>query len=132
MDLKHVSAVSGIRRLEREFLIRDFIEALNVAPRSPEGIARMETLLHPDVVYRPTPTHSARGREAVLRVCQEVRTAFDVLKIEIETLAVGHDTARAEHSVQVKLLGGPLHELRGSSSFRFDSDLIREWHQFPA
>lgn len=132
MDPVHETALSGFRRLERELLIRDFMNALNDAPRDDEGAAQIGRFLHAAVVYKPSPHHSAVGRDAVVHVCREVREAFDVFFVEIEHLTVGDEVALAEHTAWVKLEGSPPQELMGFSSFRFEGHLISEWHQVHA
>lgn len=132
MDPVRETALNGIRRLEREFLVRDLLTALNDAPHDAHGITQIGSFLHPDVVYKPSPHHSATGRDAVVRLCSEVRAAFDVFFLEIEHLVVGDDITLVEHTAWVKLEGTAPQELMGFSSFRFTGHLISEWHQIHA
>jgi hypothetical protein len=132
MDPVRETALNGICRLERELLIRDFMTALNDAPHGEPGAAHIGSFLHPDVVYKPSPHRFATGRDAVVRLCREVREAFDVYFIEIANLNVGDAVTLVEHTAWVKLEGAAPQELMGFSSFRVTGHLISEWHQVHA
>jgi hypothetical protein len=130
MDPIRESALSVVRELERELLVRGFIAALN--DQQFGASAQLEGFLHPDVTYRPSPTRAARGRDEVLRICEEVHQAFAVFFVRIDTLIVGDEVTLTEHTSRVGLAGGPAHDLMGFSSFRFEGNLIIEWHQIHA
>lgn len=129
MDPVPQEASKAIRRLERELIIRDFFSTFNDPLRSPASIA---AFLHPEVVYRPSRCHSAVGRDAVTRVCERLREAFDVFVIKIDSLLVGEELVLVEHAIHVGITDAREQVLMGFSSFRITDDLISEWHQVHA
>jgi hypothetical protein len=132
MDPVPQEASKPICRLERELIIRDFFSTFNNALRNPEGPASIAAFLHPEVVYRPSRCHSAVGRDAVTRVCERLREAFEVFVIEIDSLLVGEELVLVEHAMRVGITDATPQVLMGFSSFRITDGLISEWHQVHA
>ncbi|WP_455904837.1 nuclear transport factor 2 family protein [Microbacterium sp.] len=129
VDPTRETAGGAICRLERELIVRDFLATFNAAPRDAEGTASIAAFLHPNVVYRPSLCHGAVGRNAVARVCEQVRGAFETFVIEVESLLVGDGVILVEHAMRVGLIGVPVQNLMGFSSFQISGELISEWHQ---
>lgn len=127
MGPKEDTVLQGIRMLELELVVRDFIDALN--GRRPTG---MEELLHPEVVYRPSHRRSAHGRDGVLAVCGEIWRTCEEFGIEITQVAVHHDVVLIEEHLSVTLGTTPPQHLLGFASFRFRGVQIAEWKQIHA
>jgi len=116
--------------LERELLVRDFIAALNA--RRYECSSAIELMLHEDVVYRPATNRCIHGRDAVLRMCDDLHDAFDAFIIAVDSIVAEDELVLVEHTTCAKLETTGIHEVMGFSSFRFQSELIVEWHQVHA
>jgi len=129
MEPTHESSRS-ILCLERELLVRGFIAALNERRFSRD--CEMELLLHEDVVYRPSASRCVRGRDAVVRMCDDVHDAFEAFILSVDSIVAEHELVLVEHTAWAKLAATGIHEVMGFSSFRFQSDLIVEWHQVHA
>lgn len=129
MDPVPQDAGKAICRLERELIVRDFFSTFNDAFIHRQGTASIAAFLHPDVVYRPSRCHSAVGRDAVTRVCERLREAFEIFVIEIDSLLVGEELVLVEHAIRISTTDAAPQDLMGFSSFRITDDLISEWHQ---
>jgi len=121
---------NGIICLERELLVRDFVAALNER-RFGRG-STIEMLLHEDIVYRPSVGRCVRGREEVMRMCGDVNDAFEAFIMSVDWIIAEHEIVLVEHTTWAKLETTQIQEIMGFSSFRFQNDLIVEWHQVHA
>lgn len=121
--------MSAIRSFERELSIRGLVAALNDASHRRSDLASVGPFLHPDAVYRPSLRHHAEGRNEVVRVCGEMRDAFVRFELEIVAVIVSEEVSIVEHTAWVQLEGSAALRVMGFSSFRFDGNLISEWHQ---
>lgn len=127
MDPVEDSALYGLRRLELELVVHDFISALN-GRRSAALVEHM----HPDIVYRPSHARCAQGRDSVLAVCSGVWAEFDRYDVEVEQLAVRHDIVLVEEGIHVGFENDRQQYLLGFASFRFSGLEIAEWRQIHA
>lgn len=127
MDPLEDPSLLGIRELELELIVHDVAAAL-----SDRDEATLCTYLHPDVEYRPSYDHSARGIEAVRKVCAEIWESFDEFRVTPVQVAVRNDTVLVEQQVAVALAGSAVHVLMGFASYRFDGFKITEWRQLHA
>jgi len=127
MDPLEDNALYGLRRLELELVVHDFVSALN--GRRSAGLAEH---MHPDIVFRPSHTRCAHGRESVLAVCSEIWGAFERFDVQVEQLAVRHDMVLIEQCVLVAIDDASPQRLLGFASFRFAGLEIVEWRQIHA
>lgn len=127
MDPLEDNALYGLRRPELELVVHDFVSALNG-----RRFAVLAEHMHPDIVFRPSHSRCAHGRESVLAVCSEIWGAFDRFDVQVEQLAVRHDMVLIEECVSVAVGDAPRQRLLGFASFRFAGLEIAEWRQIHA
>lgn len=117
-------ALDGIRYIERELIVRDFVALLNAG-----AAAELLPFLTEDASYHPSRSDGVIGRAPLLRMFDDIRAHFDEWTTELVTVAVIGDTVLTEQVLRLRLPGGSPCEMLGFGSFRLDGARIRSWHQ---
>lgn len=119
--------LTGLQRLERELIVRDFLTVWNAG-----GSDELGAFLHSDVVFRPALGRVARGRPAVIAMCRDIQGRFQGFRVSIVDLAVSSSSVLVEQEIELEDPDCAPCTLMSFASYRFEGYQISEWRQLSA
>lgn len=120
----HPDAMSAIKALELELIVRDFVDVLNDG-----AVSELHPFLTDDVIYRPWPRQIVCGRRAVIGMIEEIASPFEEWRTSLVNVAVTGDVVLAEEGMRLKLPARDPQCVMAFASFRIDGFRICAWHQ---
>lgn len=110
--------------LEKELLVRDFVDALNRGDQR-----ELAPFLAEDIEYRSSPTQVITGRDMVTSMLGEVRRTFEQWDMSLVHVAVLADVVLVEQLLRLALPGHKSSWVTGFASFTLREFHIQAWHQ---
>jgi len=110
--------------MEEELVVRDFLS--NLGNRD---ATQLEPFLSTDVVYEPSARSRVRGRQNVVRMCQDIFDGFETYAITPMNVAVSGRVVLVEQTLQLGLEGMPVYTLLSFASFEIIDFQIVAWRQ---
>lgn len=120
-------ADTAIARFERELLVRDFIDLLDIG-----CVDEMRPFLTDDAVFSTSPHRSVRGCPAVLAAVRDTRADFDAFRVSADCVAVVADTVLAHLRLEVAVRGHAPMEVLSFARFDLRDMQIARWTQIYA
>lgn len=124
MSASYDAVSPGIRRLELELVVRDFVTVLN------EGCVRdLVPFLDEDLTYRASANQIVQGMRGVLAMIADINSTFVVRHTTLDWLAVDDSTVLAQQTIALALPGSRTQTVLGFASYRFRGLRVVEWTQ---
>jgi len=126
LDDRSALASDGITQLERELLIRDFVEAMNL-----HDTTALTPFLHREIRYHGGGGQDVNGSRAVLGLYDRMMRRFPQFKLKIDHLTFVENAVFVEETVWVSAAQSCAgHTFPAFAAFLIKDFQIVGWNQF--